>query len=107
MVPGAHAQFQFWYTYSIPLLLSWLPIPWLFYPLCYLFFFPAAQGGSSTHHLFIMAMTLWLVFVGPRKDGEEEKEELHRVAEAEVKAKQVERPPSVEAPAQSVKEKQE
>lgn len=42
MVPGAHSQFQFWYTYSIPLLVSWLPLPWPLAPLCYLFFFPAA-----------------------------------------------------------------
>lgn len=64
VVPGAHSQFQFWYTYSIPILLSLLPLQHFMLPLCYLYFFPAAQEGSSSHHLFIIAMTLYLVFVG-------------------------------------------
>lgn len=42
VVPGAHSQFQFWYTYSIPILISWLPLHFALVPLCYLYFFPAA-----------------------------------------------------------------
>lgn len=65
MCPGGHFQFQFWYSYMMPLLIQLLPLPQFIKLILYQSTTPADHEVCWVHHGFILLMTLWLITVGP------------------------------------------
>jgi len=67
MCPGGHTQFQFWYTYMLPILIHMVGLPSFVSLFLFQLIFAADHSRPNIHHLFLMALTLWLITVGPRR----------------------------------------
>ena len=82
LMPGGHFQMQFYSRYFIPLLIHMvgLPIPAVFWMSQYVFPFEHVppfvkaeivavfKQEQITQHLFCLALTIWLITVGPWLD---------------------------------------
>ena len=66
MCPGGHTQFQFWYTYMLPVLIQMVGLPSFIALFLYQLIFAADHSQPNIHHLFLIGLTLWLITVGPR-----------------------------------------
>ena len=81
--PGAHMPLQFWYAYSIPLLLQLLPLSSILTFSLYLGLFPAVfayQSGANYHHLFLIILVIWHVFFGwKRKEIKQEVDQTTKI----------------------------
>jgi len=64
LMPGAHGQFTFWFTCFVPLLVEMVGLPSFMTFWIYAYFYPI-QGDPKYQHIFLIAITLWLLTVGP------------------------------------------
>lgn len=70
LMPGAHAQFQFWITPLFPMLVIMTGLPPAFTYSLYSYLFPVrvVKGSDSVHHIILLCIVFWLVTVGPKRD---------------------------------------
>ena len=64
-VPGGHQQFQLWYQDLIPLALMMTGLPAVFTYKLYNDIYPSRIVHPNVHHMFSMALALFLLTIGP------------------------------------------
>ena len=64
-VPGGHIQFMLWYMELIPLLFGMSGLPIFLYFKLYKDVFPVNLENPNVHHVTVLAITGWLMTVGP------------------------------------------
>ena len=67
-MPGAHGQFQYWFTMFVPIALGMTGVPVVCTFWVYSYFYPHENyftGDPAPQHQFLLALCAWLLVVGP------------------------------------------
>ena len=67
LMPGAHGQFQFWFTVFVPLLLGMIGLPGWVTCLIPMYFYPI-EGDPAPQHQMLLGVCAYLLIVGPAQD---------------------------------------
>ena len=67
LMPGAHGQFQFWFSVLVPLLVGMIGLPG--YLTCWVgaYFYPI-EGDPAYQHYMLLGTCAWLLIIGPRQN---------------------------------------
>lgn len=67
LMPGAHGQFQFWFTALVPILLGMIGLPACFTFLVTPYLYPIKDDPCYQHYM-LLSVCAWLLTVGPCDD---------------------------------------
>jgi hypothetical protein len=67
-MPGANQQFQFWFIAIVPILLAMTGVPLILTFWIPNYLYPINGRDPRHQHYFVLALSIWLITVGPTKN---------------------------------------